>query len=149
VFAPSAARTSSFFRQSFDDSSVQGLGSPAAGNYSASPAASVSRPAGQVHPALLVYRTYCNCTPEITHVLHDNARRFGKLFHLFSRLSTAYKSALMEIPEPMMTRSIPRGRGRQPRTVSVCRSAGPCPLWDAVWMRGLGEHTSPDRGAAC
>lgn len=39
--------------------------------------------------------------PEIRHVfivLHDNARRFGKLSCLLAVLSTAYTSALMEIP---------------------------------------------------
>ncbi len=46
-------------------------------------------------------------------VLHDNADPFGKLSRLLAVCSAAYKSALMEISEPMMTRSSSRGRGRR------------------------------------
>ncbi len=45
--------------------------------------------------------------------MHDKADPFGKLSRLLAVCSAAYKSALMEISEPMMARSSSRGRGRR------------------------------------
>lgn len=102
-------------------SSVQGPGQTSQAPFQVRPSAS---PAAQPCLALpcpalrgvaasqLAYRVAVR-RPEIAHVLHNNAGRFGKLSRLLAVPSTAYKSALMEIPEPMMARSCPRGRGRQ------------------------------------
>jgi len=62
------------------------------------------------------YHTCVFCSPS-----HDNARRFGKSPFL-AVSSTAYTSALMEIPEPIMTRPSStgtRGQRKRPPTLSA------------------------------